>query len=927
MDNALTFGQWLKRRRRGLGLTQRALGDKLGYSSETIRKVEADELRASRQLVERLAQALEVEPAEWPRLTRFARDEGEPDAASLPTQTVQLPSQPRRHNLPAPLTSFVGREKETAEVRQLVTAHRLVTLIGPGGMGKSRLSLMVAGSVLDLFGRGVWLVELASLAEPRLLPQAVAQALGVREARGQPVAAALGDYVRDKPLLLVLDNCEHLIEACADLAQTLLQAGQALHILATSREALRVPGERVYAVPPLSLPWAHERAPEKLHAFESVQLFVDRAATTLPGFALSSANSAAVVQVCRQLDGMPLALELAAARVNVLRVEQIASRLSERFRLVAGGSRTSLPRHHTLRATIDWSHAALSTAERALLRRVSVFAGGWTLELAEAICADERRPSDNILDLLSALGHKSMLVIKREPGQPARYRLLETIRAYGQEQLQAAGEADWMRRRHLQAFAQLAVEAEPHLRQADQGEWIERLRAELDNIRAALTWSLEHGHEVALGVRLAAAIWHFWNLYGYLAEDVRWMDLALKAQQQHLTDDSPETLKLRGYLFVRAAVVFLWMGDNARAAQLAADGLLACQATGAHDDQALAHIMRGNAAWTQGDYARGQQYLDEAIRLAQAEQLAWHEASAHYFLCVMSRSQRDYVAAEQHGQICLRMCRELGESVGATDTLMHLGGMALDHGRYEEAASLFDECVATFRGLNVPGSLIDALTSRGEVALFAGDFATARSCHSEALSLAQELGTPPIIGDVLYMLGNLARREGDHEQAGALLRQSLVLAGGPATSNRGYLAYLRRALGAVARSQGDWPQARVEFGESLRLFQAIPPDARGYTVTLREVALLWVALGRAAEATRLFSVAEAHAAQAGAPVLPVDRAEYESSLAAARATLAEADFATAWAEGQRMTLEEAIDRTLGELSVAAPTLHSVAAKS
>ena len=912
VDNALTFGQWLKRRRRGMGLTQRALGERLGYASDTIRKVESDELRPSRQLVERLAQALEVEPGEWARLVRFARDEPETNPRLLPTQTVQLPAHagpppaPPRHNLPAPLTSFIGREKEIGEIRELLHTRRLVTLTGAGGMGKSRLSIEVARGLVDSFGRGVWLVELASLAAPVLVPQALAEVLGVRETPGQPLTGALSDYVRDKPLLLVLDNCEHLIEACAALAQTLLQASQSLHILATSREALRVPGEHLYTVSALALPATRQgTAVDELLEYAAVRLFVDRAATALPGFTLDSANVAAVAQVCRRLEGMPLALELAAARVNVLRVEQIASRLSDSLSLLAGGSRTGLARHQTLRATIDWSYALLSEAEQALLRRASVFVGGWTLELAEAICADEANPSPETLELLAGLARKSMLVVEREPGRAARYRLLETIRAYGHERLRAADKAEDSHSRHLKVLVQLAEEAEPHLRQADQGLWLARLREELDNVRAALSWSLEQGRELVWGARLAAATWRFWSLYGYLAEGMRWLELALAAQQPMLTDGTPETLALRGRLLTRAACLSMWSGNSTRAAALANEGLLVCREFGAKDDLALALIMKGNTTSIMGDIARGEQYLEETIRLARAENLKWFEASAHFFLCCMARNRNDYDAVERHGQICLTMCRELGEQLGVADTLGELGGAALARERYAEAAGLFAEGVAANRVLRVHGSLVFALIDRGEAAQYIGEFSTARGCFEEALALAQEQGAPAAISDVLFVLGNLARREGNYEQAEAALQQSLATAGRLVSSPKRHVAYLHRSLAAVARCRGDWPRALAEGGASLRLLQEITHDQRGFIMTLREMALLWAELGRAAEAPRLFAAVETNAARLAMPLLPVDRSEYERGLALVRAALDEAAFAAAWGEGQVMTLEAA----------------------
>ncbi|HEV2741795.1 MAG TPA: hypothetical protein VGV91_01430 [Rubrobacter sp.] len=412
-----------------------------------------------------------------------------------PVEAEPAPRTPQRppNNLPLELSSFVGREKELAEVGRLLENNRLMTLTGTGGCGKTRLALAVAGELVDGFEGGVRLVELAPLADPSLVPQAVGSTLGVREQPGRSPTETLSDYLRPKKALIILDNCEHLVEACAELAETLLRSCPKLRVLATSREALGITGEVAWPVPSLSLPDLR-RLPEieGLPRNEAIRLYLERTAAVKPSFALTEQNAPLVARVCYQLDGIPLAIELAAARAKVLSVEQIADRLDDSFRLLSAGGRTVSPRHSTLQAAMDWSHELLSDEEQVLFRRLSVFAGGFTLEAAESACAGEDLGGDEVLGLLSHLVDKS-LVVAWERDEQMRYRLLETVRQYGRDKLRGSGEDAELGRRHAAFFVTLAEEAERERSGPDQARWLVRLEAEHDNVRAALSWSLGEG--------------------------------------------------------------------------------------------------------------------------------------------------------------------------------------------------------------------------------------------------------------------------------------------------------------------------------------------------------------------------------------------------------------------------------------------------
>jgi predicted ATPase len=422
-----------------------------------------------------------------------------------------------RHNLPTSLSSFIGRERELTEVQARLTGARLVTLTGGGGCGKTRLAREVAWAVLDHYPDGVWLVELAALTDPALVPQTVAAVFGMREAPHVPIATALATSLQARRLLLVIDNCEHLLDACARLADALLRACPELRVLATSREALGITGELAWRVPSLPVPAPSELPPfAELQQNPAVRLFVERAAAIQPRFVLTEQNAQTVVQVCQRLDGIPLALELAAVRIEALTVDQLAARLDQRFRLLTGGSRTALPRQQTLRATLDWSYELLSDPERRLFCCLSVFAGGWTLEAAEAVCAGQAIQPEDVVELLTRLVRKSLVAAEEGRDGTARYRLLETLRQYAHERLTEAGEAHTARERHASYYLALAEEVGPSMY-----EWavaaVDRLLTEHDNLRAAARWFGE-SNAVEPAVRLGGQLWGVWVFAGYLTE-------------------------------------------------------------------------------------------------------------------------------------------------------------------------------------------------------------------------------------------------------------------------------------------------------------------------------------------------------------------------------------------------------------------------
>src|SRR5215216_666932 len=522
------------------------------------------------------------------------------------------------HNLPIQLTSFIGREKEIVEVKRELLGDRFVTLTGPGGTGKTRLALQVGAELLELFPDGVWLVELASLSDSILVPQTVAAVLGIRESAGRPILTLLTDYLRNKELLLILDNCEHLLSSSAQLVTSLLQACPYLCILATSRESLNIPGEFSFRVPSLSIPeMRHLPSLAELTQYESVQLFIERAEIMQPGFALTDTNAPAITQICQRLDGIPLAIELAVARVKVMPLEQVTARLDNRFRLLTGGSRTALPRHQTLRALIDWSHDLLSKAERTLLRRLSVFAGGWTLEAAEAICAGERLERDEVLDLLTQLVNKSLVISDHESEAEARYRLLETIRQYARERLVEAGGGEKVRDRHLAYYLKFAERTEPELRGPHQIAWLDRLEKEVDNLRAALEWALDVNVEA--GLRMASALLWFWHIRSGKSEGIDWLERALSAAVREWDSAPlpPTRALIRGKALNAVGSLMVMHGSSERGRELSEESLELHQKLGSSGQQGIAYALwnLAQAAANDEDIERAKTLSEKSLRL------------------------------------------------------------------------------------------------------------------------------------------------------------------------------------------------------------------------------------------------------------------------------------------------------------------------
>lgn len=728
------------------------------------------------------------------------------------------------NNLPLQVNRFIGREHEMSAVRELLENTRLLTLTGAGGSGKSRLALQLATDLLEKFSHGVWWVELAALSDPVLVPQALASVVGIPERSGFTVTEALSDALRHKHLLLVLDNCEHLLAACVQLIETLLRTCPQLRVLVTSREALTITGETIWLVLPLRVPNSYQPSPiEGLLTYEAVQLFYERARSVLPSFTLTAENAPAVVQVCRRLDGMPLALELAAARMRALSVEQILARLDDAYRLLTGGSRSALPRQQTLRAAMDWSYTLLSADEQAFFRRLSVFAGSFSLEAAAAICAGEPGEADDVLDLLSALIDKSLVLMEQRHGE-ARYHLLETIRQYGQEKLQENAEAAKVRRTHRDWFASLAEQVESATLDAQQQKVFDRLEAEHDNLRAALGWSLEQ-QEAETAVQISAAIGRFWLLRGHMSEGRRWLERALSGFSEK------NALRAKA---LNVAAILASLQDDYKAARTQVDESLALsRELGEKKQTGYALYILGRLSRVEGNYVGAVNYFEESLALFRQLDEKHDMALALSGLGLTVLYLEEYERATSLSEESLALSRELGDPRAIASWLTNLGIIMLARGMHTRAQELCEESLAIRKALAYKGGCAHTLTILGRIALAQGAYERATACYKESLTLRQETGEKEGIATALEGLAAVTRMQGQLVSAARLYgsAESLrTLLGAPLTPiDR---PYYQQNVTAI-RAQLDEPTFLKAWtaGQAMTLEEAI---AEAVQMTARE---------------------------------------------------------------------------------------------
>ncbi|HEX9388943.1 MAG TPA: adenylate/guanylate cyclase domain-containing protein [Anaerolineales bacterium] len=768
------------------------------------------------------------------------------------------------NNLPVQLTTFIGREKEIAEIKQELANHRLVTLTGSGGTGKTRLSLQVAVDLLDQFPHGTWFVELASLTDPQLIPQSILSTIGVNEQPGRAPIELLKEYLHGKRSLIILDNCEHLIETSARVADSLLNAAPDLKILASSRESLRLRGELAYPVPSLSLPdIKHLPVMEQLSQYEAVRLFIDRASLVSPHFVVDRENAPFIAQICHRLDGIPLAIELAAARVKVLTVEQISKRLDDRFRLLTGGSRTALPRQQTLRALIDWSYDLLTENERLLLRRLSVFAGSWTLEAAEAVCAGDDIESYEVLDVLSQLVNKSLVMVIEKPRSsekslsaqaPFRYRMLGTIRQYGSEKLLDVSEGNQIRDKHFDYYLQMAKQILLEFFGPKELVWLVWLDNEWDNLRAAVEWSIETRPDA--GLELVNCL-----SYLFLDNQNNLMDMQNWLQQliSHPANSAMTTTRAHGLLH------WAWYANA--------------------NNEGSAGV---------------QAMIEEALSIY--KKLGDRNGLAHgYLTAALAADTLDIGLA--YFKKALTLLHETNDKVLTAFALLYFGWLMETQDYTRKLASL-EESLSIYRELGFISGTIEVLKQLGALAIREGNFELAHLRLDEALSILQKHVS--ILGNSItmsYDLGDLAYYEGNYELAHIYYENCLSWA-----NQKGLVlseAWANARLGYLYTRLDEWEKARLYYREALIPYQKGNTRV-GVLFTVEGLASLAVCEQEWEKAIKLFSWVSKQREDSGEVRPPVEQVSVDRNLAAIRDHLTDTELARLAAEGNTMTMDQAI---------------------
>ncbi len=846
MTTEISFGRWLRQRRRMLDLTQQAFADWVGCARSTLRRIEAGDLKPSKELALILLEKLGIPEPEHPEWIRFARG-----LSNLPQKSIQefIPFRPST-NLPAALTTFVGRENEQDEIINLITKNRLVTLAGAGGIGKTRLSLQVGQKLLNDYPNGVWFVAFDSLSDSSLVPQTVASVFDIQEGPDRPAIEILKNVLRQKIMLLIFDNCDHLLDACAQLIKTLLTHCPNLKILSTSREILNMEGEATYYLPSLSIPENNNTLPEKMNEYESVRLFEERAALALSSFRLTKQNTQIVGHICRRVDGIPLAIELAAARVDILQVDEICKQLEHCFDLLVRNSRTVIARHQTMRASMDWSWGLLTPEEQTFMRQLSIFAGGWTLESAQAVCEGDA------LNLTSALVKKSLIMVNQESGRETRYRFHEIVRQYAREKLIQIGEEEKIRTRHLQYFLQFSEQAESALKGPTQIEWYARLNAERDNIRAALEWADQT--DVESGLYLSGRLLLYWESIDF-REGNSWLSKFLQKPESHAYPRARAKA-----LYAHGRVLdFLEQLDAARsAAQECLELYRALEDQQGEVDGLL------RLAWETSNPTEKLILIQRALALAQSLGDVRRQADAFGYLGWLGPADR-FADRFVQWEKAITLARASGDWLGVAHRLYNVGWFLILNGDIEAAQKHLDESRALYQQLNPRLAEAKFLPAYGQIALLQSDFKKARACFQEQAKICAEFG------------------------------------------NRKDYLWARVNLGYVALREGNFNEAYRNFAETAYNFQN-DHNIEGVIFTLEGMAGLYVATDNPLIAAQLIGWADALREQIkdGRPLL--EQMDVDQIIAACLMKMGEVAFSDAYDEGQKMTLDKVVSYALKE---------------
>jgi non-specific serine/threonine protein kinase len=891
MQEEISFGVWLRKQRRALDLTRQAFADQVGCAEVTLRRIEAGTLKPSKELAGILLEKFGIPETERPQWISFARGLSGFPPSSSPSSNKSIT------NLPAPLTTFIGRKKEQAEVISLITKYRFVTLTGSGGVGKTRLSIKVGEQILSNYTDGVWLVELASILDPQLVSRTTAIVIGLRDEPQRPVIDMLSDYLREKKMLLILDNCEHLLDACANLIDTLLKHSPGLKILATSREVLDILGEATYRVPSLELPDIQQPL-EELRRYESARLFEERAQLARMDFSLTIENASSVAKICSWLDGIPLAIELAAARISTLSPERIAARLQENFSLLTTGNRTALPRHQTLQAAIDWSYDLLSPAEQTVFRRLSVFVDGWTAEAAESICSDANLNYEAISDLLTQLINKSLVVVS-EDREGTRYRMLETIRQYGNTKLIEARESELVRDRHLEYFLNLAETAEPYLIQPEQIEWLPVLDADYENLRLALERALLN-ESAELPLRLCAALGRFWVIRCYWLEGSRWLDKALAKPMQN-SNGRAKTARVKSlYQYAELANQLDHLDVMKNSAELS---LAFAHETSDNRDASIARFYVGYSLNRCGDDDQARLLIEQSFAdFRELNDFYW-QAYCYQVLGEILETQGQIDLTERMRQD-LALAQKTGERLILAEALWNNSKWLYMFNNIDEAIKCAKEVDVLFEQIGSKQSLTSNLLA--EIAWMNGAYQEARSYYLEIERRFGLLGEKNLRSIMLANLGRLAMEQGDLNQAQAYSKQALTIA--RELDNKDEIAMRLAELGISSYLQRNIEICRQNFRESISMvkrFNTYRPKRHILFLMLNHLEIKELV-----KPVHILGALDASRNEGERPITPLNMRYYNRAETHARRSLGDEGFASAFADGQKMSLDKALDLAL-----------------
>lgn len=1004
MGERLAFGSWLKERRRELGVSQDELAQSIDVSPSMLWKLEAGERRPSAQIAQVLADYFHIPADERDAFITFARtgrtvlltsDQNtttgqDEEAMRTPWRSVRL----RQSNLPTPLTPLIGRdrEREVARNHLLNPKVRLLTLIGPPGIGKTRLCLHVALDLLDDFEDGVFLVELDRVTEPDMVLPTIARALGLKDAGEQSLVIALLSHVQERRMLLLLDNFEQVLDAAPQVVR-LLESSPWLKVLLTSREALHVRGERRLPVPPLAVPMIDEGRKTKdedeltfvlrpsmsprrtivkdLLRYSSVELFVERAQAVAPDFEITEEDAADVAAICVRLEGLPLAIELAAARANHLSPAEMRKALDNPLRVLTAGARDLPSRQRTLRDAIEWSYHLLSDEEQTVFRTLGVFVGGFTAE-AVTECIPQAQsphsalhtPHPDVLDVVLSLADKNLVKHEKhesrgnESGElhEARFGLLEMIREYALEKLwENEEEASAVERAHALYYMQLAEDGEPNLTGPEQTEWLSKLEREHDNLRASLRWAaslaeagvpgpepstlnfepvtLNSVEGTAVGLRIAGALAYFWRVHGYYAEGREHLAKALalatpylssatpvpdKPTQYELRNTPPTSIPpfqaLRAKALTGAAILAVEQGDYATGRALHEQNLAILRELG--DKEGIARTLEslGTMAWLQSRYAEARALYEESLAIRREMGDIRGVAGVLNNLAIRAARQGDFATAVPLYEESLAIHRQMNNRRGIGMVLNNLGNLALMQGNFEKARTMHEESLAIRRELGDRAGIAVSFNNLADVAYEQRDFAMARALHQESFAIRQELGDRSSIATPIGGLAIVAFAEGDYDEARSLQEESLAI--WRELGHNGSAASSVNSLANIAYMQGNYQEARTQYLEALATRKDLG-ETWGIAITLAGLGRVAVAVGDTSRGVKLQGVASALLdAMHTIPVYD-DGLLYEQGIAIARNQLSDEEFNRAWAEGRAMPEGEAISYAMTTAMTAA----------